>query len=449
MSQATIALKTHFSETLKLSIPVMIGQLGMVLMGIQDNLMIGWVSHVHLSAAALANSLYIIFNILGIGVASAITPLVSEAIGANRKQETGKFLKQGVWASAIAGFIIFLLVEAVIYYLPYMGQPEEEVAMAIPYLRIVNYSTVPILIFTAYKQYCDGMNNTKAGMVIMVAALIINCLFNYAFIFGNWGAPRLELLGAAWSTAGIKITMMIAIMIYVHKHKEYIAYIKHHAWKFDPQVIWKVLSIGVPIGLQMFFEIAAFAGATVMMGWLVHPDAARAAHQIAMGTASATFMFCSGLSTGASVRIGNYYGMRNYEEMRKAALAAIYMCLLIMSICALAFIVFHKQLPIWYGVEDAEVAHTAAMLCFFAAAFQIFDGLQVVSAGVLRGRQDIRFATITTFAVHWCVSLPLSYVLAFVFDFWVYGFWMSFILSLFLAALLLTYRVFYFKKTAL
>lgn len=420
MSQAKIALKTHISETVKLSVPVMIGQLGMVLMGLQDNLMIGWVSHVHLSAAALANSLYIIFSILGIGVASAITPLVSEAVGANQKQETGKFLKQGVWASIIAGFIIFGLVEAVIFYLPYMGQPEQEVAMAIPYLRIINFSTVPILVFTAYKQYCDGLNNTKVGMYIMVAGLVLNCILNYMLIFGNWGAPRLELIGGAWATTITKVLMMIAIIIYVHTHKEYNAYLKNHSWSLDMKTIWKMLTIGVPIGLQMFFEIAAFAGATVMMGWLVHPDAARAAHQIAMGVASATFMFCSGLATGASVRVGNYYGMRNYEEMKKAALAALYLCWAIMSICALAFIVFHNQLPIWFGVKEPEVALTAATLCFYAAAFQLFDGTQAVAAGILRGRQDIKFPTIVTFIVHWCISLPLSYLLAFVLDLWVY-----------------------------
>lgn len=446
MSQAQIALKTHISDTLKISIPVMIGQLGMVLMGIQDNLMIGWVSHVHLSAAALANSLYIIFNILGIGVASAITPLVSEAIGAGQSQETGKFLKQGVWASIIAGLFIFGLVELLIYFLPYMGQPADEVAMAIPYLRIINLSTVPILIFTAYKQYCDGLNNTKVGMFIMIVGLLLNTILNYGLIFGKWGFPQLDLIGAALATTIVKILMMFAIVIYVHKKQAYKSALKSHSWKFDIKIIAKVLSIGVPIGLQMFFEIAAFAGATVMMGWLVHPDAARAAHQIAMGTASATFMFCSGLATGASVRVGNFYGMRNFAEMKKAALAAIYLCLIIMSICALAFIVINKQLPIWYGVTDMEVAATASMLCFFAAAFQIFDGMQVVAAGILRGRQDMRYPTIVTFFVHWCVSLPLSYILAFVFDFWVYGFWVSFIISLILASVLLTYRVFSLKN---
>jgi MATE family multidrug resistance protein len=445
MLTQNLSLKAHIKNTLTLSFPVMIGQLGMVLMGVQDNLMVGWVSHVHLSAAALANSMYFILIVLGFGLTSAITPLVSEAMGAGKPEQTGLFLRQGVWAAIIGSLALMILVEASIWLLPYMGQPAEEVALATPYLRIINLSTLPMILFVAYRQFCEGIGDTRTGMVITGIGLVANVFLNWVLIFGELGAPRMELEGAAWATLLSKVIMLGAIAFYVHRAKTHAPLLAASDWKIRTNTLWTIFALGIPVGLQFFFEVAAFGGATIMMGWLENPATARAAHQIALGTASVTFMFCSGLSSGASVRVGNYFGMRDAHGIRQAAKAAMLLCLSIMSLCAAAFVIFRNQIPAWYGAEG-EVALIAANLCIWAACFQLFDGAQVVAAGILRGRQDVRFATITTFVAHWLISLPLSYILAFNFGLGVYGFWISFLVSLAVAAGLLSYRVFSLRE---
>jgi multidrug resistance protein, MATE family len=447
MSYSNLSFGKHLKNTLTLSFPVMIGQLGMVLMGVQDNLMVGWVSHVHLSASALANSMYFILIVIGFGVTSAITPLVAEAIGAKKPENTGLFLRQGVWASIFASLGLMLLVEASIWLLPYMGQPAEEVDLAIPYLRILNLSTIPMILFTAYRQFCEGIGDTRTGMVITGIGLLANILFNWMFIFGELGMPRLELTGAAIGTLLARIVMLLIIMAYVHRARTHAPLLAQSTWKIRPNTMLTIFALGLPVGLQFFFEVAAFGGATIMMGWLDNPGTARAAHQIALGTASITFMFCSGLASGAAVRVGNFFGMRNSIEIRRAAMSALLLCVGMMSLCALAFIVLRADIPLWYGLKTGEVMDIAINLCIFAACFQVFDGVQVVAAGILRGRQDVRFATITTFIVHWLVSLPLSYVLAFHYGYGVYGFWISFVVSLGFAAILLSYRVLTLRET--
>ncbi len=440
--RADLSRRAHLKETLTLAAPVMVGQLGMVLMGLQDNLMVGWVSQVHLSASALGNSIYFILLVLGFGVTYAITPLVSEAVGAGKSLDSAQYLRQGVWVTLITGLVLMGLVEACVWLLPYMGQPPVEAEMAGTYLRIMNVATIPMLMFGAYRQYCDGLNDTRTGMIVTIIGLLANIVLNWMLIFGKWGAPRLELAGAAWGTVGAKLIMMGLIMAYVHYGRAYRQYmLAEGGWAIDWAQVRKLFALGLPVGFQFFFEVAAFGGAAIMMGWLEDPATARAAHTMAMSIASVTFMFASGLAAGASVRVGNYYGMRDSVGMQRAAAAALWLCAAIMAASALLFVLLRYEVPAWYGAENNELAETAAALCIFAACFQIFDGTQVVASAILRGRQDVRFATIAMFVAHWLVSLPLSYVLAFVLGWGVYGFWVSFVVSLALAAGLLTWRV--------
>jgi multidrug resistance protein, MATE family len=429
---------THIKETLSLSFPIIIGQLGGILMSAQDNIMIGWVSELHLSASALANSLYVIIFVIGMGLTMAISPLVSESIGAKESEKSGGVLYQGLWAALLMGGVLSLLIESLVWLLPYMKQPPEEVILAIPYLRILNLGTLPMLFFLSCKQFTDGWSNPKMGMYVTFIGLICNFILNYVFIF----VLKSDLVGAAWATTISKIVMFLIIWFLIKNNAQYHQILIKNNTNFNKQEVLNILKLGLPIGMQIFFELLAFGGATIMIGWLDNATMARAAHQIAIGTAAITFMCCSGLAIGASVRVGNFLGANEKAEMRQAANAALFLTIILMSFFAVLMFVFRNQIPILYGVTNPQVAQLTATLCIFATAFQIFDGLQVVAAGILRGAQDIRFSTWVISIAYTIVCIPISYVLSFVFGFNVFGFWWGFLITLMLVSVALVWRIY-------
>jgi len=435
-------ISTHIKETLILSFPIIIGQLGSVLMGAQDNIMIGWVSELHLSASALANSLYFILFVIALGVTMAISPLVSESIGAERSQDSGKYLYQGLWASFWVGLGVSAITEGLIWLLPYMNQPPDEVVLAIPYLRILNLGTIPMLFFLVCKQFCDGWSDTKTGMYVTFIGLGLNFLFNYLFIFVLKG----DLVGAAWATALSKLLMFIIIWYLLKNNAKYVPILSQNKSSFDKKEVFNILKLGLPTGMQIFFELIAFGGATIMIGWLDNATEARAAHQIAIGTAAITFMCATGFSIGASVRVGNFLGANERSEMRQAAKAALYLTWLLMTLFSVLMLIFQQQIPSLYGVTNPNVAELTSILCVFAAAFQLFDGTQSVATGILRGAQDVRFPTWATLLAYLVVCVPFSYLLAFYYDFGVLGFWWGFLITLILISIALVGRIFWIIK---
>ncbi len=435
-------ISTHIKETLILSSPIIIGQLGSVLMGAQDNIMIGWVSELHLSASALANSLYFILFVIALGVTMAVSPLVSESIGAEKSEESGQYLYQGLWASLWVGLGVSAITEGLIWLLPYMNQPPDEVVLAVPYLRILNLGTLPMLFFLVCKQFCDGWSDTKTGMYVTFIGLSLNFLFNYIFIFVLKG----DLVGAAWATFSAKLLMFITIWLFIQKNKKYGKILAQHQFNFNKDKVLHILKLGLPTGMQIFFELIAFGGATIMIGWLDNATEARAAHQIAIGTAAITFMCATGFSIGASVRVGNFLGANERSEMRQAAKAALYLTWLLMILFSVLMLIFQQQIPVLYGVTNPNVAELTSILCVFAAAFQLFDGTQSVATGILRGAQDVRFPTWATLLAYAFICVPFSYFLAFHYDLGVLGFWWGFLITLILISVTFVLRIFWIIK---
>ncbi|MEL6730772.1 MAG: MATE family efflux transporter, partial [Bacteroidota bacterium] len=260
---------THFRETIKLSIPVIIGQLGQYLMGFIDNLMIGQLSYVHLSAASLANIMFYILTILGMGITFAISPLVAEANGANNHRKVGDYLKQGLWVSIFASVVLGAAVYFSAWVIPFMDQPEKEVDLAVSYTKILSYSVLPMMVFLIAKQFTDGLSLTRPAMFITLIGLGFNTFANWILIFGQFGMPRLELDGAGYGTLASRSLMAILMMGYVFWHKRFKIYEVTSNWmKLNGAIIRKILGIGLPSGMQYFFEVAAFGGCTIMIGWM-------------------------------------------------------------------------------------------------------------------------------------------------------------------------------------
>lgn len=430
----------HIRETLSLSIPVIIGQVGQYLMQFIDNLMIGQISYVHLSAGALANIFFFVLTILGLGITFAISPLVAEADGAKQNKKVGEYFVHGIWVSLFASVILGLAVYFGADLMFYMDQPGEDVELAYSYTQILSYSVFPMLLFLVAKQFADGLSLTRPAMYITLLGLGFNTFVNWLLIFGNWGFPRLELDGAGIGTLASRTFMAILMVLYILYHKRFKDYPLREGWlklKWEPMK--KILDIGLPSGLQYFFEIAAFGGSTLMIGWLTDGSANRAAHQIALQMAAMAYMVVLGFSAGASIRVGNALGRKDYVYVRYAGLAGILLAAVFMAMAGVVFLLGKDAFPTLF-TDDPFVISVASKLMMIAGAFALFDGIQGVGVGILRGIQDVRIPTIITFIAYWVINLPVGYFLGFTLGLGVYGIWYGFVISLAITAFFLTWR---------
>ncbi|MBX2976536.1 MAG: MATE family efflux transporter [Ignavibacteriaceae bacterium] len=432
------SLRIHVRETARLAYPVSIGQIGYIMMGVVDSAMVGQIGYDYLAAASLANGIFFLTLVVGVGISNAVTPLVAISIGANRREEHEDLFKNSFYINLISGIALssftFLLAEGIAL----LNQPKEVVELAIPYTKILGVSLIPIMIFQSYKQFIEGMSIVRPAMVITLLANIVNAASNYVYIYGNFGFPRMELNGAGLATFTSR-TFMLVLLIYFLKRKPLKFNTKFNIIPFSVNkiIVKKLLSIGIPSGLQFFFEAGAFTFAAFMIGWLGSKDLA--AHQIAITIASITYMIVLGISTSSAIRVGNAVGAQSISETRRAGFAALLMGGIVMLFFALNFILLNQLLPKLF-VNEFEVLELAASLLIIAAFFQLFDGVQAVGLGILRGLTDVKFPTAVTFFSYWIIGIPFGYYLGFGRELGVVGVWIGLSVGLATSASLLTFR---------
>lgn len=439
--------REHFRKTLSLAYPVIIGQLGLIMMGVVDNIMVGELGAVPLAAASLSNSLIFLVLIIAIGNAIAVTPLIAILVGANKTQESEVYFRQSLIINITMGAIVFLLIVIGTNYLNFIGQPEDVITKAKSYMVIIGVSIFPLMIFQTYKQFIEGLSIMRPAMVITLAANLVNIFANWVLIFGNLGFPRLELDGAGWATFVSRFFMAGSLMLFVTRNKNFKAFdlsIKFKNINFP--IIKKILSIGIPSGFQYFFEVGAFSFAVVMIGWIGANELA--AHQIAISLASISFMGVLGISQAGGILVGNAVGERNVNLVRKNGFTAISLGMFWMSISGVIFILFRNLLPYIY-IRDEVVIHIASQLLVIAALFQLSDGIQAVGIGILRGLTDVKGPTVITFIAYWIISLPAGYFMGFELGLGVIGVWIGLLIGLTCSAIMLTYRFNYKSKKIL
>ncbi len=433
-----LSLRTHIKETIKLSIPVSIGQLGHIMMGVVDSLMVGHVGSVPLAASALVNGLFFLVLVIGIGMSMAITPLVAIARGQKNYDDCGIVLRQGIIVNVTTALILFVLVYSLSFVIKYFDQPQDVVVYAESYCRIIACSIFPFMIFQIYRQFLEGLSDVHAPMYIAIAANIFNALFNWVLIFGKFGIEPMELDGAGWSTFGTRSLMAFALMLYVirgEKYKKFDTSLNFRS--INRKIINKLVSIGLPSGMQYFLEVAAFACAAIMIGWISANDLA--AHQIALNLASVTYMMILGISAAGTIRVSSAVGEKNITKTRRAGFSALMLAAFVMLFFAIIFIAAKSILPTFY-VNETEVIELASQLLIAAALFQVSDGVQATCLGVLRGLTDVKAPMLFTFAAYWLLGIPVGYYLAFKMGLNTMGVWIGFIISLSSLAILLVYR---------
>ena len=438
---------SEFKYNWKLAAPVMLGMLGHTFVSFVDNIMVGQLGTAELAAVSLGNSFMFIAMSIGIGFSTAITPLIAEADSANNFDQAKSTFKHGLFLCTVLGIVLFLGIFFAKPLMYLMEQPKEVVALAIPYLDLVAFSLIPLVVFQAFKQFSDGMSMTKYPMYAILAGNIVNVILNYLLIFGKFGFPELGIVGAAYGTL-ISRFIMIAYLWWLLANKERSKALVTHIKFFvlDTLMLRKLINLGAPSAMQMFFEVAIFTSAIWLSGLLGKNP--QAANQIALNLSSMTFMVAMGLSVASMVRVGNQKGLQNYRELRRIAFSIFLLGILLAIFFGALFYIFHKSLPkIYVDFSDAanyadnlEVVEIASQLLFAAAIFQISDTIQVVVLGALRGLQDVKIPTIITFVSYWVIGFPVSYFLGKEERYGSFGIWLGLLAGLSTAAVLLYMR---------
>ena len=428
----------EFRKNLNIAYPVMLGQLGHVLVGLADNLMVGRLGAAPLAAVSLGNSLVFIALSLGIGFSFAITPLIAEADGSGDIEKGRSYFHHGIILCGINGILLFLLLLLAKPLLYYLDQPPEVVEYAMPYLEIVAFSMLPLMIFQAYKQFADGLSQTKYSMYATILANVVNVLFNYLLIYGIWVFPELGLEGAAIGTLISRFFMLWFVWEILRrksKFKPYFVWSKKELFNID--IFKKILNLGLPTALQMLFEVAIFT-ATVFLAGLLGTNQ-QAANQIALNLASMTFMIAVGLGVTATIRVGNQKGLHHYKELRRIAMSVFLLVFIIEAVFAVGFILLKDWLPTFY-IDNAEVVLLSSQLFIVAALFQLSDGMQVVILGALRGLQDVKVPTAICFVAYWMIGFPVSWYFGKAENMGSMGIWMGLLAGLTASALMLYFR---------
>ncbi|HLU25854.1 MAG TPA: MATE family efflux transporter [Longimicrobiales bacterium] len=423
---------------LALAGPIVLSQLGTVGMNTTDTLMVGPLGATALAAAGLGAAIHMFLVVVSSGTVMGMLPLVSQAFGAGEEGTCRKVLIQGLWlavALSVPVGLISLEGEAIALAL---GQEGTVAALAGGYMMALAPGVPAALLFTAFRQYLEGMGKPLPATVLTLAALVLNVFLNYAFIYGVEGwIPAMGVVGSGWATTGVRWFMLLGMVAYVVAHPRLRPF-RDGGVRPRPAVIRQITVLGAPIGAQGGLEVGLFSLAAVMMGWI--GPAQLAAHQVTINLASTTFMVALGVGMAGSIRVGQHIGARRPRAARRAAAGTYLMALGFMGMCALLFVSAPGTLIGLY-TGDPEILAIGATLLLVAAAFQLFDGAQVAGATILRGAADTYIPMLVAAFGYWCIGIPASYVLGFHTRLGAVGVWVGLCIGLAVVALLLAWRV--------
>ena len=434
----------YYKSNLILAFPIVLSQLGQVTVGLADTLMVGVLGTAELAAVAFANSIYTLVFIFGLGFSLGQTPHVGKAYGKKQWWKIGVFFQNALLFNiilSIALSVALLLLHPLLYHL---NQPERVVTFAIPYFDWLLASTLPVLLFFTCRQFAEGVGNTKIAMWVTLSGNAINIIFNYLFIFGKFGFPALGVEGAGLATFIARMVMALSFVILVFGHPALKKFTQYFSRKrFHLAALKRLITTGFPISGQLIVEVLAFSLSAIMIGWI--DEVNLAAHQIVLQLASATFMVSLGVGSACTIRISHQFGSKHYKAVRMTSLASMHLVSVFMAITAILFIVLRYQIPSWFS-KDSEVIEVAAQLFVIAGIFQLFDGWQQVGLSTLRGLADVSLAMLIAFVSYLVISLPIGYLLGFIWHLGSVGVWIGLSIGLGTAAIAYRLRFLNFMK---
>jgi MATE family multidrug resistance protein len=412
-------------------------QVGLMLMGVVDTIMVGRVSPAALAAAALGNLYFFVITIFGLGVLMALDPIIAQALGAHDELAVSRGLQRGIILSIVLTVPVSLLMLLIEPVLTFVGQPTEVIPGAVGYAHRLIPSIWPFYVFVVLRQTLQAHRRTGPIVATMIVANLLNVALNYLWVYGKLGFAASGVLGSAWATTTSRWFMAAMMLALGWRHIK--PYVERRAPNLlDPRPIGRMLWLGSPIGAQMVLEVGAFGTVALFMGWL--GVAQVAAHQVALNLASLTFMVPLGVSSAAAVVVGHAVGRGDAAGVRRSTSAALLVGAGFMAVMAVVLIAVPGALARLY-TSDPAVLGLAVLLLPIAGVFQVFDGLQVVSIGLLRGLGDTQVPVIVNIVGFWCLGMPVSLWLGFGLGYGAVGLWWGLVVGLVMVAAFLMLRV--------
>lgn len=433
--------KEHYKALIQLGVPIVIGQIGIVVVGLADNMMVGQFNTLHLAAASFVNSAFNIPILFGLGFSYGLTPLVGQYFGRKDKFHIGQLLRNSLLVNLCMGLLLTLVMTIVWFNMDKLGQPEELLPLIRPYFLLQLASLVFVMLFNSFKQFADGITDTKTPMYIMISANLLNIGGNYILIYGKLGCPALGVVGAGISTLVARIVMFVAFALLFYRSIHYRKYlVGYKRSNYNTTDILSLNRMGWMIGLQMGLETALFSVTGIMIGWL--GSIALAAHQVMVAISTLGFMIYYGVGAAISVRVSNYFGRGDLLNVRHTTMAGFHLILCLALMASTVFL-FSKDLIGYLFTTSAEVINTVSTLVIILVAYQFGDALQITYANSLRGIGDVVSMAIISFIGYFIIAMPICYICGFIFHGGIQGIWLGYPVGLTLTGIMMCIRYYH------
>lgn len=430
--------KEHYKALIYLGLPIVIGQIGVIVLGFADTLMIGHHSTIELGAASFVNNVFNLVIIFSTGFSYGLTPIVGGLYGTHQFAPAGQALRCSLLANLLIAILLTICMSVLYLNLEHLGQPEELIPLIRPYYLVLLASLIFVMLFNGFKQFTDGITDTQTAMWILLGGNVLNIIGNYILIYGKFGFPELGLLGAGISTLFSRIMMVVVFVVVFLCSRRFIRYkIGFYRLGWSRAILGRLNGLGWPIALQMGMETASFSLSAIMIGWL--GTIALASHQVMLAISQFTFMMYYGMGAAVAVRVSNFKGQNDILNVRRSAYAGFHVMMAMGFV--LSFIVFlcRNHLGSWF-TDSQEVAAVVTSLIFPFLVYQFGDGLQISFANALRGISDVKPMMFIAFVAYFLISLPVGYFCGFIMDWGIVGVWMAFPFGLTSAGLMLWLR---------
>lgn len=428
----------HYKSLLKMGLPIVLGQLGVIILGFADTIMIGHHTTDELAAASFVNNIFSLAIVFCTGFSYGLTPLVGELFGTGNRKGIGALLRNSIVANTIVGIIITAVLGILYFNIERLGQPQELMVYIKPYFIVILISIIFVMLFNSFKQFAEGITDTLTPMWILIGGNITNIIGNYILIYGKLGAPELGLLGAGISTLISRISMFIVFALIFAKAKKYKEYREGYIEnRINGNTFTKLNRLGWPIAFQLGMESASFNLSAIMVGWI--GSIALATHQVGVTLSTLSFMVLYGIGSAISIRVSYFKGQNDIVNARNAAFAGYHISLLLCTAACLVYFSIRNFIGSWFTANE-EVCTTVSTLIYVLMLYQYGDATQITFANALRGISDVKLMMYIAFVAYFIVALPLGYILGFVADLGIYGIWLSYPVGLSLAGILFVIR---------
>ena len=429
---------THYKALAQLALPIMVGQLGMLLVGFADTIMIGHHSTQELAAASFVNNLLTLAIVTGIGFSLGLTPVVGALQGQKRQAEAGLALKSSLVANTLVALGLIAAAMVLYLFLDRLGQPEELLPIIRPYYLIVTLAMLPVMWFNSGRQFTDGIAKPQYGMWILLAGNGLNILGNWLLINGIGPFPELGLNGAGISTIFARSCMALTYLFLIGRGRRFQRYrvglFRHRGMR---PMVKRLFHLGTPMAMQSGMECASFSLCAILVGWI--GTLALASHQIMCIISQFNFMIYLGLGTAVSIRTSHFYGQGRINEVRQMAASGFRLMLLLEVVLSALLFTVHDVMGGWF-TDNTEVTAMVSSLFVVFVAYQFGDGMQINYANALRGITDVKALALIAFVAYFLISLPASYLFAFPLDMGLVGVWLGFPFGLTSAGVMLWWR---------